>query len=34
MQYPHIRRHNYEIIVITGEIDPETGFVMDVGRLD
>ncbi|MCF6346866.1 MAG: 6-carboxytetrahydropterin synthase [Flavobacteriaceae bacterium] len=28
---PHYHGHNYELIVsVTGEIDPETGFVMDM----
>ena len=28
---PHYHAHNYELIVhITGEIDPETGYVMDM----
>ncbi|MGB5942980.1 MAG: 6-carboxytetrahydropterin synthase [Leeuwenhoekiella sp.] len=28
---PHYHGHNYELIVaVTGEIDPETGFVMDL----
>ncbi|WP_373018678.1 6-pyruvoyl tetrahydropterin synthase family protein [Muriicola sp.] len=28
---PHFHGHNYELIVsVTGEIDPETGFVIDV----
>lgn len=31
---PHYHGHNYELIVkVTGEIDPETGFVMDLKRL-
>ena len=28
---PHYHRHNYELIVsVSGEVDPETGYVMDV----
>lgn len=31
---PHFHGHNYEIIVgVTGEIDPETGYVFDLGVL-
>lgn len=31
---PHYHGHNYELIVkVIGEIDPETGFVMDLKRL-
>ena len=31
---PHFHGHNYEIIVaVTGEIDPETGYVFDLGIL-
>ena len=31
---PNFHGHNYELIVaVTGEIDPETGFVMDLKRL-
>ena len=31
---PHYHGHNYELIVsVTGEIDPETGFVMDLAIL-
>lgn len=31
---PYFHGHNYEIIVgVTGEIDPETGFVFDLGIL-
>ena len=31
---PHYHGHNYEIIVgVTGEIDPATGFVFDLGIL-
>lgn len=31
---PNYHGHNYELIVgVTGEIDPETGFVMDLGIL-
>ena len=31
---PHYHGHNYELIVsLTGEIDPETGFVYDLGKL-
>lgn len=31
---PHFHGHNYEIIVaVTGEIDPETGYVIDLGVL-
>ncbi|MCU0335980.1 MAG: 6-carboxytetrahydropterin synthase [Chitinophagaceae bacterium] len=29
--YPHFHGHNYELIVqVTGEIDPRTGYVMDM----
>ncbi|WP_273005177.1 6-carboxytetrahydropterin synthase, partial [Leeuwenhoekiella blandensis] len=29
--YPNYHGHNYELIVaVTGEIDPETGFVIDL----
>ena len=32
--YPNYHGHNYELIVkITGEPDPETGFVMDLKKL-
>lgn len=31
---PHYHGHNYEIVVsVTGDIDPETGFVMDMKLL-
>ncbi|HRB71412.1 6-carboxytetrahydropterin synthase [Flavobacterium sp. WV_118_3] len=31
---PNYHGHNYELIVsVTGEIDPETGYVMDLGEL-
>lgn len=31
---PHFHGHNYELVVsVTGEIDPETGFVMDLKLL-
>jgi len=31
---PHFHGHNYELIVsLTGEIDPETGYVFDLGIL-
>jgi 6-pyruvoyltetrahydropterin/6-carboxytetrahydropterin synthase len=31
---PNYHGHNYELIVsVTGEIDPETGFVFDLGKL-
>ncbi|WP_299108585.1 6-carboxytetrahydropterin synthase [uncultured Tenacibaculum sp.] len=31
---PHYHGHNYELIVsLTGEIDPETGYVYDLGKL-
>ena len=31
---PHYHGHNYELIVsLTGEIDPETGYVYDLGML-
>ena len=31
---PHYHGHNYELIVsVTGEVDPETGFVMDLKKL-
>ncbi|MBK8710329.1 MAG: 6-carboxytetrahydropterin synthase [Niastella sp.] len=31
---PHYHGHNYEVVVkVVGEIDPETGFVMDVKLL-
>ena len=31
---PHYHGHNYEVVVkVAGEIDPETGFVMDVKLL-
>lgn len=31
---PNYHGHNYELIVsVTGEIDPETGYVMDLGDL-
>ena len=31
---PHFHGHNYEIIVaVTGEIDPDTGYVFDLGVL-
>ena len=31
---PHYHGHNYELEVrITGEVDPETGFVYDLGKL-
>lgn len=31
---PHYHGHNYELIVsVTGSIDPETGFVMDLKKL-
>ena len=31
---PHYHGHNYELIVqVTGEIDPATGFVMDMKKL-
>lgn len=31
---PNYHGHNYELIVsVTGEVDPETGFVMDLKRL-
>ncbi len=32
--YPHYHGHNYEIIVsVKGEVDPETGFVMNLDEL-
>ena len=32
--YPNYHGHNYELIVsITGKINPETGYVMDMGEL-
>lgn len=32
--YPHYHGHNYELIVsLTGEIDQETGYVFDLGKL-
>ena len=32
--YPHFHGHNYEIIVsVKGEVDPETGFVMNLDEL-
>jgi 6-pyruvoyltetrahydropterin/6-carboxytetrahydropterin synthase len=32
--YPNYHGHNYELIVqVTGEIDPETGYVMDMKNL-
>lgn len=32
--YPHYHGHNYELIVsLTGEIDKETGYVYDLGKL-
>ncbi len=32
--YPHYHGHNYELIVrVTGEIDPETGYVIDMKHL-
>lgn len=32
--YPNYHGHNYEMIVsVTGEIDPETGFVINLDRL-
>ena len=31
---PHYHGHNYELIVrLTGEIDPDTGYVYDMKRL-
>lgn len=31
---PHFHGHNYELVVsVTGEIDPETGYVIDMKRL-
>lgn len=31
---PHFHGHNYELIVsVTGSVDPETGFVMDLKKL-
>ena len=31
---PHFHGHNYELIVhVTGNIDPETGYVMDMKKL-
>jgi len=31
---PNFHGHNYELVVsVTGEIDPETGFVIDLGTL-
>ena len=31
---PNYHGHNYELIVgVTGEVDPETGFVYDLGKL-
>lgn len=31
---PHFHGHNYEIEVrVTGEVDPETGYVYDLGKL-
>lgn len=31
---PHYHGHNYDLVVkLTGEIDPETGFVMDLKKL-
>ncbi len=31
---PHYHGHNYELEVkVTGEVDPETGFVIDLGEL-
>ncbi len=31
---PNYHGHNYEMdVTVTGEIDPDTGYVMDVGRL-
>lgn len=32
--YPHYHGHNYELIVsLTGEVDKETGYVYDLGKL-
>ncbi len=32
--YPNYHGHNYELIVsVTGKINPETGYVMDMGEL-
>jgi len=32
--YPNFHGHNYELIVsVTGKINPETGYVMDIGEL-
>ena len=32
--YPNYHGHNYELIVsVTGEINPETGYVIDMGEL-
>lgn len=31
---PHFHGHNYELVVgVTGEVDPETGFLIDLGKL-
>lgn len=31
---PHFHGHNYELVVgVTGEVDPETGFLIDLGQL-
>ena len=31
---PHFHGHNYELIVsLTGKVDPETGYVYDMGKL-
>ncbi len=31
---PNYHGHNYDLIVkVTGEVDPETGYVMDMGKL-
>jgi 6-pyruvoyltetrahydropterin/6-carboxytetrahydropterin synthase len=27
---PNFHGHNYELVSVTGQIDPETGYVMDV----
>jgi 6-pyruvoyltetrahydropterin/6-carboxytetrahydropterin synthase len=32
--YPHYHGHNYELVVkVTGEIDPKTGYVIDMKQL-